>query len=185
MVGVGEVLLNILTGFSLFFFWGKRSGGAGNPPTVSVPAGTDSTDCRQACSAWDNARQILCSAKADEVAARSRADGIRGQLIAAIAAEATATGIAVTATIAASVAVLPWVVVVLVVIAIMLWASVLVLTAVVAFLGGQLNTAEADVASKASARQAWDTAVTNARAEVNSKCSLAEADACLARSAPC
>ena len=185
MADAGEVTLDILTGFSIFFFWGRRSGAAGNPPTVPVPAATDSSDCRQACSAWDNARQILCGAKADEVAARSRADGIRGQLGVAIGAEATATGIAVTATVAASVAVLPWVVVVLAVIAVILWASVLVLTAVVAFLGGQLNSAEADVASKASARQAWDTAVANARAEVNSKCSQAEANACLSRSAPC
>src|ERR1041384_1461961 len=116
MASPGEVVLDILTGFSVFFFWGKRSGGSDNPPTVSLPAGTDSIDCRQACSAWDNARQRLCGAKNDESAARSRADGIRGELTSAIAAQATATGIAVTATIAASVAVLPWVVIFLAVI---------------------------------------------------------------------
>src|SRR5258706_15892505 len=113
MASPGEVVLDILTGFSVFFFWGPRSGGADSPRTVSLRVGTDSSDGRQACSAWDNARQRLCGAKADEVAARSRADGIRGELTSAIAAQATATGIAVTATIAATVAVLPWVVVLL------------------------------------------------------------------------
>jgi hypothetical protein len=185
MASAVEVVVDIATGFGIFYFWGQRSGGGDNPPTVSAPAGTDSSDCTQACARWDNARQMLCGAKADETAARSRADGIRGQLATAIAAEATATGIAVTATIAASVAVLPWVVIVLAVIAAILWATVLVLMGVVAFLGGELNSAEADVANKASARQAWDTEVATARAEVNSKCSQAEANACLSRTAPC
>lgn len=169
----------------MFYFWGKRSGGSGNPPTVTLPGATDTADCAQACSTWDNARQSLCGAKSDEAAARARADGIRGQLLAVVAAEATAIGVAVTATVAAIAAGAPWVVVILAVVAVILWAAVATLAAVVAFLGGQLNAAEIDLATKASARQAWDNAVANARAEVNSKCSQAEANACLSRTAPC
>jgi hypothetical protein len=182
---VGEVIVSILTGFGFFYYWGVRSGGAGNPATVSIPPEADPADCREACSAWDNARQILCGAKADETAARSRADGIRGQLLGAIAAEALLTGAAVTASVAAASAGLPWVVIVLVVAALILWAAVLVLTATVAFLGGELNSAEADVAAKAKTRQDCDTAVANAREAVNRRCSLSEANACLSRSAPC
>lgn len=185
MANAREVVIDIATGFGFFYFWGKRSGGASNPSTVTLPPGTDAADCAQACSDWDNARQMLCGAKSDDAAARSRADGIRGQLFAALAAEAALIAAAVTATVAATVAVLPWVVVVLIVVAAILWLAVLALMATAAFLGGELNSAESDVATKASARQAWDNAVAADRATVNRTCSQAEANACLSRTAPC
>ena len=58
-----------------------------------------------------------------------------------VAAEATAIGVAVTATVAAVAAGAPWVVVILAIVATILWATVAALAAVVAFLGGQLNAA--------------------------------------------
>lgn len=186
----GEFVLGVLTGgLGFFYFWGVRSGGAGNPSTVSSPAGTDATDCREACSAWDNARQMLCSAKADEVAARSRADGIRGQVAVAIAAATALTAAGVAAAVAAAAATATFfgipAGIVLAVIAAALFAAAVVSWAVASFLAGELTSAEADVGAKASVRQNWDAAVASARAAVNTMCDPAEANACLSRSAPC
>jgi hypothetical protein len=168
---------------------GYRVGKDNSPPTVSSPTGADSGDCRQACSAWDNARQMSCSAKSDESAARSRADGIRGQLLAAIAA-AVALGVAAGAALGAVGAATGTIIgipaalfliraaIALIVASALAWATA-------AFLTGELAAAEIDAAAKARARQGWDTAVVATSADVNSKCSLVEANACLSRSAPC
>jgi hypothetical protein len=175
----------IVLAAGLLFYWGYSKGSGDSPLTVARPTTTDPADCRQACSAWDNARQMLCSAKADETAARSRADGIRGQ-VAAATASAVSLGVGgAAAAAAASTATATFYGIPAAVIAIALFVASAAAWAAVAQLAGQLTAAEADVGNKASVRQAWDQAVADARDAVNSKCTEAEANACLSRTAPC
>lgn len=180
-----QVVGGILTGgFAFFYFWGVRDGGGDSPPTVTAPAPSDPGDCQAACVAWDNARQMQCSARADEQAARDRANGLRGQVAAAIAFAATVLGAAIAVTIAAVSAGWP-AIVFLAIAAAIAWSLFAAATAASLFLGGQLSSAEADAAAKSQARADWDAAVAAARAQVNSQCSPAEANACLSRTAPC
>jgi hypothetical protein len=179
----------IVLAAGLLFYWGSSKGSGDSPPTIPRPTGTDSNDCRQACSAWDNARQMLCAAKADEAAARSRADGIRGQ-VAAATASAVSLGVGGAAAAAAATTATATFYgipagVVLWGIAIALFIASAAAWAAVAQLAGQLTAAEADVGVKASTRQSWDKAVVDARAAVNSLCTEAEANACLSRTAAC
>lgn len=169
---------------------GVASGNAGNPPTITLPGDSKSAaDCQQACAAWDNARQMQCSAKADEAAARSRADAIRGQMLALIAAAVAlaAAGAAAIAAIGPSaitiigIPLAVW----LLGIAIGLFIAAAAATAAAAVLAGQLVAADADAGRKSSARSAWDTEVAKKRAAVSASCSLAEANACFSRTAPC
>jgi hypothetical protein len=171
------------------FVLGNKTGNAANPPTV-LPRHTDGPgDCNQACIAWDNARQMQCGARADEVAARSRADGIRNAMIAALAA-AVSLSVAGAATIAAAAAATATFFgipagIILTGIAIGLFVLAAAATAAALVLAGQLGAAEGDAAEKAMARQLWDAAVATARADVNRLCTTAEANACLSRPAPC
>lgn len=190
MAGViGAVIGIIVLATGFIYYRGLVKGSEDNPATVGGPSGIAPANCGQACSEWDNARQMLCGAKADEAAARSRADGIRGQLAAAIAA---AVALAVGGAAAAAAATVATASFFGIPAAAILWGVAIALfvasaAAYVAadFLAGELTAAEADAANKAEARQAWDGAVAAARAEVNKKCSEAEANACLSRSAPC
>jgi hypothetical protein len=186
------IVITILVVVALagLFASGVASGKAGNPPTASLPGdGKSSADCAQACARWDNARQMQCNAKADEAAARSRADGIRGLMLSFIAsavsmAVAGAAVIAAAAAAHATILGIPlavW----LTGIAIGLFVLAAAAFATAAVLAGQLVAAEQDSNAKATARSAWDAEVANARNEVNMKCPLAEASACLSRTAPC
>lgn len=181
-----RVVFGILTvGLSEFYFWGVRDGGGDSPPTVAIPTASDPADCQTACSEWDRARQMLCAAKADEQAARDRANALRGQVAVAIAA-ATALTAAGAGLVAAAAATLnPITAVVLAIIAAVVFAVALALWIAAEFLGGQLTSAEADATVKSRARADWDAAVVAARDAVNTKCSVAEANACLSRTAPC
>jgi hypothetical protein len=180
-----QVVGGILTGgFLFFYFWGVRDGGGDSPATVTGPAASDPADCQQACVAWDNARQMQCSARADEQAARDRANGLRGQVAAAIAFAATVLAAAIAATVAAASAGWP-AIVFLAIAAAIAWLLFAAATAASLFLGGLLSSAEADAAAKSKVRSDWDQAVADARAQVNAKCSPAEANACLSRTAPC
>lgn len=186
---IGFIVALIVTVGVLIYARGYNEGSGSNPRTVPGPRSSDSADCKQACVAWDNARQMLCAAKDDEAAARSRADGIRGQLVAAITA-AVSLGVAAAATAVAATAATASVfgipaAVILWGIAIGLAAASAVAWAAAAYLGGELTAAEANVAAKASARQDWDSAVAGIRAAVNRLCTEAEANACLSRTAPC
>ena len=169
---------------------GVATGNAGNPTTITLPGDAKSpADCAQACAAWDNARQMQCNAKADEAAARSRSDAIRGQMLALIAAAvalAAAGGAAIAAIAAASgtiigIPIAAW----LLGIAIGLFIAAAAAAAAAAVLAGQLVAADADAGRKASARMAWDTEVAMDRTKVSASCSLAEANACFSRTAPC
>jgi hypothetical protein len=181
-----RVILGILTsGLSEFYFWGVRDGGGDSPSTVVGPTASDPADCQAACKEWDHARQMLCAAKADEQAARDRANGIRGQLAAAIAAAATLTAAGIAIAVGAAASGTPWTAVVLAIIAAVAFAAALACWIAAEFLGGQLTSAEADVTAKAKVRADWDAAVVAARDAVNAKCSVAEANACLSRTAPC
>ncbi len=182
VVGVLGVLVGV----------GVATGKTGNPPTISLPEDEKSpADCQQACAAWDKARQMECRAKADEAAARSRADAIRGQMLASIAAAVSLSAAGVAAlvavgTVSATLTILAIPLVVwLLGIAIGLFIAAAAATAAAAVLAGQLVAAESDSAAKAAARSGWGTAVANARNEVNMKCPLGEANACLSRTAPC
>lgn len=170
---------------------GVGIGRAGSPPTISLPpADTPSAaDCAQACAAWDNARQMECNAKADETAARNRADALRGQMLASIAAAVALSAAGVAALVGATAATatlfgIP-LGIYLMGIAVGLFVAAAVAAAAAALFAGQLIAAEQDATSKSAARSAWATTVANARNQVNSKCPLAEANACLSRSAPC
>lgn len=180
-----RVVVGILTvGLTEFYFWGTRKGGGDSPTTVASPTASDPADCQQACRDWDRARQMLCAAKADEQAARDRANGIRGQLAAAIAAATALTAAGIAAAVAAAASGWPAILFLAIVTAV-LFASALIAWVAAEFLGGQLSSAEADLAEKAKVRAEWDAAVVAARDAVNAKCSLAEANACLSRTAPC
>ena len=169
---------------------GYANGKAGNPKTTSPPMdATSVADCQQACVAWDTARQMQCNARADEQAARLRADAIRSQMLAFFAA-AVSLSIAGGATLAAAGAATATVIgiplaIILYGVAIGLFIAAAAAFAYAAYLVGQLVNAESDASTKSAARDAWDTEVTRARNAVNMKCTLAEANACLSRTAPC
>src|SRR2546430_2450783 len=87
-------MIEIILGFGLpvalaaATYLGAKSGTAANPPTIVSPAGSSAADCKTACAAFDSARQMQCIARANEATARSRADSIRAQMFAFIAAAA-------------------------------------------------------------------------------------------------
>lgn len=187
IIGIGIAIgVAVLIGL---WFAGRAMGAAQDPPTVLSPGGTTSDDCRTACSNWDSARQMQCNAKADEEAARGRADGIRNELLttiagaialAAAAVAAFAGAAAATASVFGALAAPA-----LIILGISLVTAAVAATAAADVLAGQLNAAESDASAKAMARQSWDTAVAAARAKVNAQCSMDEANSCLSRAAPC
>jgi len=184
---IGGILAAVIVGL---FFVGVGVGSAQNPPTVALPGDAPSElSCQSACSRWDNARQMLCGAKADEIAAKNRADGIRTSMLAFIATAVALTGAGVTALIAAAAATATFfgipAGIVLTGVAIALFALAAAATAAAAVFAGELVVAEADAARKADARQKWDAEVALARSEVNAKCPVEQANACLSRAAPC
>lgn len=185
-IGIVILILVIVGGV---FVGGLQVGDSGSPATITLPGSTSADSCAQACVAWDNARQMECNAKADEAAARSRADAIRTQML-AFMASAVSLAIAGGATLAAAGTASATIFgiplgIVLKAIAISLFVLAAAALLYADLLAGQLVSAEADATTKAAARSAWSTAVANARAEVNTKCSPAEANACLTRTAPC
>ncbi len=185
---IGIIILIIVVAGAVFVS-GLRVGDGGSPATITLPGSTSADGCAQACVAWDNARQMECNAKADEAAARSRADAIRTQML-AFAGLAVTLGIAGGVSLAAAGAATATIFgiplgIILTAIAVALFILAAAAFLYADFLAGQLVAAEADATKKAAARSAWSTAVTNARAQVNMKCSPAEANACLTRTAPC
>ncbi|MGH6785532.1 MAG: hypothetical protein ACREBO_01775 [Novosphingobium sp.] len=180
------VVIAIAGGFIL----GRAAGTNDSPPTISLPAdGSSAKDCDAACVAWDNARQMACNAKNDEAAARARADGLRGQVVAALAtAVSLATAAAATFVAAAAAA---GTIFGLPAAAVLTGIAVgLAISAAVAFLiadgfVGAMTAAEADASAKTSARQTWDAEVARLRALVNSQCPPDKANACLSRASPC
>jgi hypothetical protein len=172
---------------------GYATGKAGSPPTISLPGdGTSGAGCPEACARWDNARQMQCNARADEAAARSRADAIRGQMLSFLAAAvslltAGALALAAVGTLAGSAITIFTIplIVYLAGIAIGFLTAGAAAAAAAAVFAGQLIAAEQDASAKSAARAAWDAEVAKARNEVNMKCSLEEANACLGRPAPC
>jgi hypothetical protein len=183
---IGVIVVDVVGGL---YAAGYATGNANSPPTVSLPSGGRTDDCQAACVAWDNARQMQCGARADEAAAKSRADGIRGMLVAAIAAAAALAAAAAATFVAAAAATATFfgipAGIVLTGIAIGLSIAAATAAGAAIVLAGQLTAAEADLAEKASARQTWDAAVTTARDNVNKVCSVEQANACLSRTAPC
>lgn len=180
------VVIAVAGGFVL----GRAAGTNGSPKTVSLPS-TDvaAADCDQACVAWDNARQMACNAKNDETAARNRADGLRGQVVAAAATAVGLTTAAAATFVAAAAAAgtifgLP-ASAVLTAIAIGLAIAAAAATLILDGYTGALTAAEEDAATKASARQAWDAEVARLRALVNSQCPPDKANACLSRPGTC
>ncbi len=174
------------------FVSGYVNGRTDSPPTINPPAPASGADCQQACARWDNARQMQCNAKAAEALALSRAAAIQGQLVATLAAAIPLLGAGLGALAALgplastsfTIFTIP-LTVLLAGIGVALLVVGTALLATAAFFAGQLVAAQADAAAKAATRAAWDTEVTNARAEVNMKCSPTEANACLSRTAPC
>lgn len=186
VIGIVAIVVVVVVGLYLI---GVATGNGNSPPTISLPSGGRSDDCQSACAAWDNARQMQCSARADEAAAKSRADGIRNAMLASLAA-AVALGAAAAATFAAAAAASATILgipaaALLTGIAIGLAIAAAAALSAALVLAGQLTAAEADLAEKASARQTWDAAVVSARDTVNKVCSMEEANACLSRTAPC
>jgi hypothetical protein len=169
---------------------GYENGKGGNPTTTFPPSDTTSiAGCQQACAAWDAARQMQCNARADEQAARARADAVRTQMLAFTAAGVSlgiAGGVALAAAGAATATIfgIP-LAAVLYGVAAALFVLAAAATAAAAYFAGQLINAELDVASKSAARAGWDGEVARTRNAVNTNCSLAEANACLSRTAPC
>lgn len=185
---IGIIILIIVV-VGAVFVSGIQVGDKGSPTTVSLPGDSSPDGCAQACAAWDKARQMECIAKADEASARARADAIRTQMLAFIAS-AVSLGIAGGATLAAAGVATATIFgiplgIVLTAVAISLFVLAAAAFLYADFLAGQLVAAEADATRKAAARSAWSTAVATARAQVNSSCSVAEANACLSRTAPC
>jgi len=183
------VIAAIVAAAAALFALGLQTGKAANPPT-DVPKQRDAAvDCAQACTDWDNARQRQCGARSDEAAARSRADGIRNMMLAAIAAAVSLSVAGAATLVAAGVATATYfgipAGIVLTAIAVALFVLAAAAFVAADVLAGQLAAAEADAAAKARARQEWDTAVAVARAAVNASCPTAEANACLSRQAPC
>ncbi len=186
-----EIIITVLIVGALvgLYFGGRAIGDGANPPTITLPRESSAADCKQACTEWDNARQMQCNAKADEEAARNRADGIRNELLAVLAA-AVALAVSGAATLAAAAAATATIFgipagIVLTGIGIGLLIAAAAAFALADVLMGELGSAESDVANKAAARNAWDKAVADARNKVNSKCTLDEANSCLGRAAPC
>ena len=171
------------------FVSGLQVGAGGSPKTITLPDGTAGDNCAQACIAWDNARQMECIAKADEASARSRADALRTQMLAFMATAVSlgiAGGVALAAAGAATATIFGIPLgIILTGIAVALFVLAAAAFLYADFLAGQLVSAEADATRKSNARSAWSTAVAAARAQVNAKCSAAEANACLSRTAPC
>lgn len=186
---VGVVIL-IVVAVVIFFFIGLASGGAQNPASLGLPVKpSGDSSCKDACTRWDNARQMQCNAKADEAAARARADGIRGLMLGFLAA-ATSLTIAGAAALAAAAAATATIFgipagIVLTGVAIGLFVLAAAATASAAVFAGQLVSAEADVGAKSAIRRAWDTEVAAARADVNAKCPADEANHCLSRAPAC
>lgn len=185
---IGIIILIVVVVGGVFVS-GLQIGDKGSPKTITLPGDASAENCAQACAEWDNARQMECIAKQDETSARSRADAIRTQMLAFIAS-AVSLGIAGGATLAAAGVATATIFgiplgIVLTAIAISLFVLAAAAFLYADVLAGQLVSAEADATRKAAARSAWSTAVANARAIVNTKCSAAEANACLTRTAPC
>ena len=187
-MAIGIIIL-ILVVVGTVFIAGLKVGNDGSAATITLPDSTSAENCAQSCVAWDNARQMECNAKADETTARLRADAIRSQMIAFIATAVslgTAGAVAIAAAGAASATIFGIPLgIILTAIAVSLFVLAAAAFLYADFLAGQLVSAEADATKKSAARTAWSTAVTNARAQVNMKCSPAEANACLSRTAPC
>jgi hypothetical protein len=187
-MAIGIIILIVVI-VGAVFVSGLQAGSNASPTTITLPGSATADGCAQACVAWDNARQMECNAKADEAAARSRADAIRTQMLAFVAS-AVSLGIAGGATLAAAGAATATIFgiplgIILTAIAVSLFVLAAAAFLYADFLAGQLVSAEADATNKSAARNAWSTAVANARAQVNKNCSPAEANACLSRTAPC
>lgn len=188
-MGVVVVIL-VVVGVAIAFLIGLGTGSSLNPPSVERPGEPKAdANCADACARWDNARQMQCNAKSDEAAARSRADGIRGQMLATLAA-ATTLAVAGAAALAAAAAATATIFgipagIVLTGVAIGLFVLAAAALAAAAIFTGQLVAAESDVNDKAATRRAWDTEVANARSAVNASCPIDAANACLSRAPPC
>lgn len=184
------VIILVVVGIVIAFLIGAGTGSSLNPPSVGRPGDPKpDANCADACARWDNARQVQCSAKADEAAARSRADGIRGEMFAALAAgtalaAAGAAALAAAAVATATIFGIP-AGIVLTGVAIGLFALAAAALVAATIFAGQLVAAESDVNSKAAARRTWDAEVASARQAVNATCPIDSANACLARAAPC
>lgn len=186
------LLINVVVVFGLvvgIYMAGQAAGRRDNPPTVSEPSPAPTAACDAACKAWDFARQMQCSANADEAAARSRADGIRNEALGVLAgafllAGAGAGLVAAAGAATATVFGIP-AGVLLMAAAIAMFAAAAAAFSLADFLFGQLAAAERDVADKAAIRQAWDAETVRTRNEVNANCTIDQANACLSRSAPC
>lgn len=182
-IGVAAVIGGLVI---IGFFIGKGQNTATVAPPGTPPG---DTNCKDACARWDAARQAQCNAKTEEAAARGRADAIRNQMLAYTAA-ATSLTIAGAATLVAATAATATFFgipagIVLTAVAIGLFVLAAAATAAAAVFAGQLINAEAEVGTKSAARQAWDNEVAAARAAINAQCPIAEANACLSRTAPC
>lgn len=187
--GIVTVALGLLVIAVFVHFVGRGKGSGDSPPTRFPPEWEQPSNCQEAAVAWDNARQLQCAAIADEAAARARAEAIRGQLHAAIAAgislAAAAAGAAAAAAAAtATIFGIP-AGIVLWGVAAALGAASLGAFAAADFLGGMLAAAETDVAVKAAARREWDSMVAAGRAAINEACSQDQANNILGRTAPC
>ncbi len=170
---------------------GRAAGQTGSPPTISAPPKdpTGGNSCESACSEWDNARQQSCNAQRDEAGARSRADGVRGQVAAATATAvslgtAAAVAFAAAAAAAGTIFGLPAAAVLTGIAIGLAAAAAAALLTVVAFTAA-LTAAEDDLLAKTRVRQGWDAEVARLRALINTQCPPEKANACLSRPNPC
>jgi hypothetical protein len=169
-IGIGVVVV--------LYVIGRVVGAASNPPTVTVGSNdSETTECRDLCNQWDARRQERCNAEKDEVTAKARADALRSQFLAYIAAGVALAGAAVAA------ASIPFFGTA---IAAGLAAAAAVFFALATFTAGQLGAAEIDLAQKAKAAQDARAAEAAARALLVQKCTNSqEVTTCLARPSPC
>jgi len=157
---------------------GRLIGASGNPPTVTVGQNDEeTTQCTELCNQYDARRSQRCNAEKDEATAKARADALRGQFLAFLAA-------AVSLVVAAgAAAVIP---LVGTAVAAALAAAAAVFFALAAVTAGQMAAADIDLANKAKAAQDARAAEAAARALLVQKCASPDAvDKCLLRPAPC
>lgn len=168
---------------------GRSSSKKDNPITIPGPGASQVATCAEACTRWDNARQMLCIAKTDEAAAKSRVESLRRDELAALATATSFTlaggvALAKAAVATATVFGIP-AGIILAALAASLFATAALAFGVALNFAGQLATAREDSARKVATRQEWDTEVASARAAVHQICTTAEGNNCLSIPAPC
>lgn len=177
LVVIGGVIGLIYLGLVIYRAGTRDSSGT----SITIPSvGTNdsSVACTEACLQFNQRRQERCSAAFAEAAAKTDMEARRTDFFAAV----SALGVVIAAAIAAA-AGLPWPANLIV--SLVFWTAATILTGVMIFMLGKLNAASGRWAAASTALMDANTKVMEARGIVNTKCSLAEATACLTTPNPC